>query len=141
MAGRRGNGENSIYLSGGRWHVQGFISGRRRRISRTRRGEAVAAWAELVRTTPASGLYCAGAPTAAASPRTVAQALEQWFELSQDRWRHSTRVGYRCAIDRHLTPHPADVYFGRGHTILLDRERIKRQTIQQRRLIHQQHAA
>lgn len=40
---------------------------------------------------------------------------------------------------RNLTP--ADVYFGRSQTILLDRERIKRQTIQQRRLIHQQHAA
>ena len=40
---------------------------------------------------------------------------------------------------RNLTP--ADVYFDRGHTILLDRERIKRQTIQQRRLLHQQHAA
>ena len=31
---------------------------------------------------------------------------------------------------------PADVYFGRGHTILLQRERIKRQTIQNRRLLH-----
>jgi putative transposase len=40
---------------------------------------------------------------------------------------------------RNLTP--ADVYFGRGQTILLDRERIKRNTIQQRRLIHRQHAA
>ena len=40
---------------------------------------------------------------------------------------------------RNLTP--ADVYFGRGQTILLDRDRIKRQTIQQRRLLHQQHAA
>ncbi len=40
---------------------------------------------------------------------------------------------------RNLTP--ADVYLGRGRTILLERERIKRQTIQQRRLIHQQHAA
>ena len=40
---------------------------------------------------------------------------------------------------RNLTP--ADVYFGRGQAILLDRDRIKRQTIQQRRLIHQQHAA
>jgi len=40
---------------------------------------------------------------------------------------------------RNLTP--ADVYFGRGQTILLERERIKRQTIQQRRLIHQQYAA
>lgn len=36
---------------------------------------------------------------------------------------------------------PADVYFGRGQTILIDRERIKRQAIQQRRLIHQQKAA
>jgi putative transposase len=40
---------------------------------------------------------------------------------------------------RNLTP--ADVYFGRGHAILLERERIKRQTIQQRRLIHRQQAA
>ena len=36
---------------------------------------------------------------------------------------------------------PADVYFGRGQTILLDRERIKRRTIQQRRLIHRRKAA
>jgi hypothetical protein len=39
----------------------------------------------------------------------------------------------------HLTP--ADVYFGRGQTILLERERIKRRTIQQRRLMHHQNAA
>ena len=36
---------------------------------------------------------------------------------------------------------PADVYFGRGQTILLERERIKRKTIQHRRLIHHQTAA
>jgi transposase InsO family protein len=36
---------------------------------------------------------------------------------------------------------PADVYFGRGQNILLERERIKRRTIEQRRLRHQQHAA
>src|SRR5205809_772593 len=36
---------------------------------------------------------------------------------------------------------PADVYFGRGHTILLERERIKRNTIQKRRLQHQKKAA
>jgi len=36
---------------------------------------------------------------------------------------------------------PADVYFGRGRTILLQRERIKRQTIKQRRLQHQRQAA
>jgi putative transposase len=36
---------------------------------------------------------------------------------------------------------PADVYSGRGQTILLERERIKRQTILKRRLQHQQQAA
>jgi putative transposase len=36
---------------------------------------------------------------------------------------------------------PADVYFGRGATILLKRERIKRETIKQRRLLHQLKAA
>ena len=42
---------------------------------------------------------------------------------------------YHEGIDN-LTP--ADVYFGRGQTILLERERIKRNTIQTRRLIHRQ---
>ena len=36
---------------------------------------------------------------------------------------------------------PADVYFGRGPTILLQRERIKRATIKNRRLQHQKNAA
>ena len=36
---------------------------------------------------------------------------------------------------------PADVYFGRGQTILFQRERIKRDTIKLRRLQHQQKAA
>jgi len=36
---------------------------------------------------------------------------------------------------------PADVYFGRGQTILEERNRIKRQTIANRRLQHQLQAA
>ena len=36
---------------------------------------------------------------------------------------------------------PADVYFGRGQTIVIERERIKRQTIANRRLLHRQQAA
>lgn len=36
---------------------------------------------------------------------------------------------------------PADVYNGRGPTILLQRERIKRETINQRRLLHRKAAA
>jgi putative transposase len=45
---------------------------------------------------------------------------------------------YHESIDN-LTP--ADVYFGRGQTILRERERIKRQTMQTRRLIHRRKAA
>jgi transposase InsO family protein len=40
---------------------------------------------------------------------------------------------------RNLTP--ADVYFGRGQTILIERERIKRQTIANRHLLHRRQAA
>jgi putative transposase len=36
---------------------------------------------------------------------------------------------------------PADVYFGRSQTILIERERIKRQTIANRRLLHRRQAA
>ncbi len=36
---------------------------------------------------------------------------------------------------------PADVYVGRGQTILLEREKTKRKTIEQRRLQHAKTAA
>jgi len=36
---------------------------------------------------------------------------------------------------------PADVHFGRGQTILIERQRIKRQTIANRRLLHRRQAA
>jgi putative transposase len=36
---------------------------------------------------------------------------------------------------------PADVYFGRGQTILIERERIKRQTIANRCLLHRRQVA
>src|SRR5271170_5786250 len=51
---------------------------------------------------------------------------------------HYNHLRYHEAI-ANLTP--ADVYFGRGQTILLERERIKRQTIQNRRLMHRGKAA
>ena len=57
-------------------------------------------------------------------------------------------IGSFVAHYNHLRYHesianltPADVYFGRGQTILLERERIKRQTIQNRRLHHRGQAA
>jgi hypothetical protein len=36
---------------------------------------------------------------------------------------------------------PADVYFGRGESILRNRQRIKRNTLAERRLYYQRHAA
>lgn len=70
--------------------------------------------------------------------------LENYFlpgdlEASIDRFvAHYNHQRYHESINN-LTP--ADVYFGRGQTILLERERIKRNTIQQRRLQHQNKAA
>jgi putative transposase len=51
---------------------------------------------------------------------------------------HYNHARYHESLDN-LTP--ADVYFGRGQTILLERERIKRQTIASRRLQHHAQAA
>ena len=51
---------------------------------------------------------------------------------------HYNHRRYHESLDN-LTP--ADVYFGRRQTILLERERIKRATIQNRRLQHQLNAA
>ena len=51
---------------------------------------------------------------------------------------HYNHLRYHESIDN-LTP--ADVYFGRGQTILLERERIKRQTIQTPTLAHRGQAA
>jgi transposase InsO family protein len=61
--------------------------------------------------------------------------LEEQIEAFVADYNHHR---YHESIDN-LTP--ADVYFGRGQTILLQRERIKRQTIAQRRLQHRQQAA
>ena len=51
---------------------------------------------------------------------------------------HYNHARYHESLDN-LTP--ADVYFGRAETILLERERIKRQTIANRRSQHQLRAA
>jgi putative transposase len=51
---------------------------------------------------------------------------------------HYNHRRYHESLDN-LTP--ADVYFGRGQTILLERERIKRDTIRLRRLNHKAKAA
>ena len=61
--------------------------------------------------------------------------LETQINAFVDHYNHQR---YHEAI-ANLTP--ADVYFGRGNTILLERERIKRQTIQHRRLNHRAIAA
>ena len=61
--------------------------------------------------------------------------LKAQIEAFIDYYNHQR---YHESLDN-LTP--ADVYFGRGQTILLQRERIKRKTIENRRLQHQKRAA
>ncbi len=62
-------------------------------------------------------------------------ALEADIEASVEHYNHRR---YHESLNN-LTA--ADVYFGRGQTILLERERIKRKTIQHRRWMHHQNAA
>ena len=61
--------------------------------------------------------------------------LERQIEAFVDHYNHHR---YHESLGN-LTP--ADVYFGRGDIIMLERERIKRETIRQRRLLHRQAAA
>ena len=61
--------------------------------------------------------------------------LEAQIEAFVDHYNHHR---YHESLGN-LTP--ADVYFGRGQTILLQRERIKRQTIENRRLQYRKFAA
>jgi putative transposase len=61
-------------------------------------------------------------------------ALEADIEAFVEQYNHRR---YHESLNS-LTP--ADVCFGRGQAILLERERIKRMTIQHRRLMHHQKA-
>jgi len=97
MANRRGNGENSIYQHDGRWFVQGYIHGRRTKVSRAKRADAVAAWDAKVK---------AAAPGRTSDgPRTVSQAAEEWYSLREGDWKYNTQVNYRTALDKQVLPH------------------------------------
>ena len=61
--------------------------------------------------------------------------LEAQIEAFVDHYNHQR---YHESINN-VTP--ADVYFGRDKAILKQRERIKRKTLETRRLHHRQHAA
>jgi putative transposase len=61
--------------------------------------------------------------------------LDQQIEAFVDHYNHQR---YHESL-KNLTP--ADVYFGRGQSILAKRERIKKRTIAKRRLHYQRHAA
>ena len=64
-------------------------------------------------------------------PGDLRQQIDAFVEYYNHRRYHESL--------QNLTP--ADVYFGRGQTILQQRERIKRKTIETRRLIHRKSAA
>jgi transposase InsO family protein len=83
--------------------------------------------------------------------------IERWHQTLKNRilLEHhylpgdlEAQVGAFVEHYNHARPHeslsnltPADVYFGRGEAILLERERIKRQTLAHRRLLHHAQAA
>ena len=92
----------------------------------------------------------------AAQARTQGK-IERWHQTLKNRIlleNYSLPGDLNASIERfveHYNHHryheslkdltPFDVYFGRGETILLDRERIKRNTFKQRRLQCRRQAA
>jgi hypothetical protein len=73
---------------------------------------------------------------------------ERLIKIGARAIEHIARIRVQLPTSNHRRYHesidnltPADVYFGCGQTILLKRERIKRKTIQTRRLIHRRQAA
>lgn len=106
MAGKRGNGEDSIYKgkTDGRWYVQGFIDeghGRvRKKVSAKTRSEAIKKW-EQRKAEALKGARRFG------QPKTVAELLEHWLKVRSPELKYKTLVGYQGAINRHLLP-----YFG-----------------------------
>ena len=62
-------------------------------------------------------------------------------QLAPEPWGETDVWCYRRYHESLGNLTPADVYFGRGPAILAEREKIKTQTIQNRRLIHQRQAA
>ena len=104
MTGRRINGENSVYKSGGRWHVQGYINGGRQRVSRATRSEALEAWKSRV------GGAVAPAPSRAPGQgRTVGHAVKEWLDQAQQGLSPSTSRGYHHALRAHIQPSLGDL--------------------------------
>jgi putative transposase len=97
--------------------------------------------------------HIGGAPR---HPQTQGK-IERWHQMLKNRilLEHAylpgeleARVAAFVEHYNHLRAHecldnlpPADVYFGRGETILRERARIKRQTLMDRRLRHHAQAA
>jgi putative transposase len=96
-------------------------------------------------------------PHTQGAPSRTQGKIERWHQTLKNRillenyylpGDLEARIGDFVAYYNHLRYHesianltPADVYFGRGQTILLERERIRQQTIQRRRLNHRAIAA
>ena len=104
MAGKRGNGEDSIYKNDGRWYVQGYIdegNGRvRKKVSAGTRAEALKRWKQR-KADAEKGARRYG------QPKTAAELLDHWFEVRAPELKYKTLTGYKGAINRHLLP-----YFG-----------------------------
>src|SRR5918998_1061997 len=85
---------------------------------------------------PAGAWRTSGAPR---HPQTQGK-IERWHLTLKNRilLEHYNHARAHESLSN-LTP--ADVYFGRGEAILLERERIKRQPLAHRRLLHHAQAA
>jgi hypothetical protein len=68
-------------------------------------------------------------------------SAEEKIRIVLDGLRGEETIAELCRQESINNLTPADVYFGRGQAILNQRERIKRKTIETRRLHHRKYAA
>ena len=127
-----------VLKSGGRWTDAPEVCGPRKTLyNRFVRWAAKVVWTNISHV-----LASAGGPPAQTLKNRI--LLENYFLLgdlnaSIERFvEHYNHHRYHEGL-QNLTP--ADVYFGRGETILIERERIKRNTFKQRRLQYRKQAA
>ena len=73
--------------------------------------------------------------------RTLSGGDQNWQAGFTERLPFIEHYTHRCYHEGLQNLTRADVYFGRGQTILHQRERIKRKTIETRRSLHRKSAA
>lgn len=95
---RAANGEGSVYKSkDGRWRGSVSVNGKRKYVSAATKGEASKKVRALLLQKETGELV-------AGKTMTVAEWVQYWHTVTEDKHAASTHAGYRTHIERHIIP-------------------------------------